>query len=358
MSGYVLRRSHNLIRPDCIFSRVRETRRMLLSNYDFCTVRAGETNIMTAKAKGIICGIVAAMTYGVNPLGALNLYRDGITVDSVLFYRYGLAVLALAGLMLVRKQSFGLGLREFSICAFLGLIFAVSSLSLFSSFHYMDAGIACTILFLYPVMVAVIMAVFYKEKITVVAMLSIIMALAGIGLLYKGDDGVALSTIGVLLVILSALSYAVYIVAVNKSGLHLPPIKLTFFVMLFGVLTVAAHSLFGSGDHIQLLVTVPQWLWAVMLAIVPTVISLVLMVVAVNNAGSTPTAIMGALEPVTAVVIGVIVFNETFSLRIALGMALILAAVFLIVVEKSIMEKCLVKSGLFYDIFLPRHAYG
>lgn len=294
---------------------------------------------MTPKAKGSICGIVAAITYGMNPLGALNLYDDGVNVDSVLLYRYGLAVLVLAFIMLLRKESFRIGLRELPICAILGVVFAVSSLSLFTSFHYMDAGVACTILFIYPVMVAVIMALFFKEKVTFFTALSIALALAGIGLLYEAGDGTALSTTGVLLVMLSALTYAVYIVTVNKSGLQLPPVKLTFFVMLFGVLTVLAHSLFREENRIQFLTTLPQWMWAVMLALVPTVISLVLMVVAVKNVGSTPTAIMGALEPVTAVIVGVAVFNESFTLRIATGMLLILVAVFLIIAEKSITDK-------------------
>lgn len=289
---------------------------------------------MNAKVKGSICGIVAAITYGLNPLGALKLYGDGINVPSVLLYRYGLAMLVLAGIMLFRKESFAVAKSDLRTCLFLGVSFATSSIALFTSFHYMDAGVACTILFVYPVMVAIIMAVFFKEKTTVVTVLSIILALIGIGLLYKGGDGAVLSTPGVLLVMLSALAYAVYIVVLNKAKLNLSPVKLTLFVMLFGVAAVLTHSLFSAENRIQLLVAPQQWLWAAMLAIVPTVISLILMVVAVKNIGSTPTAIMGALEPVTAVIIGVLVFHEAFSPRIALGLALILAAVTLIIVQK------------------------
>lgn len=313
--------------------------------YILKTLLKGAARIMNTKAKGIVCGIVAAITYGMNPLGALNLYADGINTDSVLLYRYGLAVLVLGGIMLLRKRSFSVGGRELLVCLVLGVVFAVSSLSLFISFHYMDAGVACTLLFVYPVMVAAIMAVFYKEKVALVTALSILMALAGIGLLYKGGDGVALSTAGVLLAMLSALAYAVYVVAVNKSNISLSPVKLSFFVMLFGMFTVLAHSLFREENHIQLLTTPPQWMWAAMLAIVPTVISLVLMVVAVKTIGSTPTAIMGALEPVTAVIIGVMVFNERLTPRIALGMALILVAVSLIIAEKPITNKLFKKTG-------------
>ncbi len=295
--------------------------------------------IMTSTIKGSICGVMSAIAYGLNPLGALNLYDTGLNVDSVIFYRYGLAAVILAGIMLLQKNSFKIGRRDLLRCACLGVVFSMSSISCFASFNYMDAGVACTILFIYPVMVAVIMAVFFKERITVIAVLAIALALAGISLLYYGGNGTVLSGMGVLLVMISALTYAVYIVVVNKSGLRLPPVTLTFFVMLFGVLAVGLHSLVSEEYHLQLLTSLRQWQWLAMLAVLPTVLSLILMVVSIKNIGSTPTAIMGALEPVTAVVIGVAVFSESLTLRIAAGIFLILAAVFLIIIEKPLLHR-------------------
>ena len=288
------------------------------------------------KVKGIICGIVAAITYGMNPLGALNLYAEGINPNSVLFYRYFLAVVILAVIMLVRRESFRVTKKELGVTAFLGLLFAISSLTLFFSFKYMDAGIACTILFSYPVMVAVIMAIFFKEKINFITIFSIALALAGIGMLYRGGDGGVLSTVGVLLVLASSLTYAVYIVTVNRWKSTLSPVKLTFYVMLFGTVVLTTYSFFSEANHIQPLTTPAMWGWAVMLAVFPTVVSLILMTVAVKEIGSTPTAIMGALEPVTAVLIGVLVFHETFTLRFALGITMILVAVMMIIAGKSI----------------------
>lgn len=294
---------------------------------------------MNAKIKGAICGIVSAITYGLNPLGALNLYDAGLNVDSVMFYRYGLAMILLTGIMLLQKTSFKIGWHKLFTCVFLGAVFAVASLSLFTSFHYMDAGLACTLLFIYPVMVAIIMAIFFNERITVITIVSILMVLTGISLLYYGGEGMAINLTGVLLVMLSALTYAVYIVIVNKSNLNIPPVTLTFFVMLFGVLTTVLHSFIREAYHLQWLTSLWQWQWAIMLAVVPTVISLVLMVVAIKNIGSVPTSIMGALEPVTAVAIGVILFNESFTPRIAAGMIFILIAVSLIIIEKPLTRR-------------------
>ena len=201
---------------------------------------------MSEKSKGTLCGIVAAVSYGMNPLGALSLYRAGINTNSVLFYRYALAAVLLAALLLVQKTSLRITRREFSVLGLLGVMFAVSSLTLFMSFHYMDAGIASTLLFVYPVMVAVIMAIFFRERISLVTVLSISLALCGIALLYRGEGGAVLNTAGVVLVMASSLSYALYIVVVNRASLNMSSVKLTFYVLLFGVAALAFDWPTGS----------------------------------------------------------------------------------------------------------------
>ena len=195
---------------------------------------------MDAKFKGSIYGIIAAISYGTNPLGALSLYEAGINANSVLFYRFLLAAFFLGGLMFIQNKSFRVTRKELGILAGLGILFAASSLTLFLSFHYMDAGIASTILFVYPVIVTVIMAIFFKEKVSLITALSILLAIGGIGLLYKGNNGSVLNATGVLLVMLSSLSYALYIVAVNKSSLRMSSIKLTF--LCAAILYISYHG--------------------------------------------------------------------------------------------------------------------
>lgn len=291
---------------------------------------------MNSKIKGTICGVFAAISYGMNPLGALNLYQEGLNVNSVIFYRYGLATTILALIMLAQKKSFAITRREFAVLSVLGVLMVVSSLTLFGSFNFMDAGIASTLLFVYPVMVAVMMAIFFKEKVTPITVISIALALGGISLLYKGGDGATLSTVGVLLVMASSLTYAVYIIVVNKSALIMSSVKLTFYVLLIGTVLLLAYSFMGEDTRIQPLTTVSMWVYAMVLAVFPTIISLILMVIAVHNVGSTPTAVMGALEPITAVCIGIFVFGEAFTLRLGIGIVLILTAVILIVAGKSL----------------------
>ena len=292
---------------------------------------------MNSRLKGILCGVGAAVSYGMNPLGALPLYADGINTTTVLFYRYGLAVILLGLFMAVERKSFSITLKEFAILVPLGVLFALSSLTLFASFHFMDAGVASTLLFVYPVMVAIIMAIFFKERITFVTVLSILLSLSGIALLYRGGDGGVLDTTGVLLVMLSSVTYALYIVIVNKSSLRMSSLKLTFYVLLVGVLLITSCSFFGDGEaRIQILTTPSMWLHASILAVFPTIVSLLLMVVAVHEIGSTPTAVIGALEPLTAVMLGVTLFGEELTLRLSVGIMLILSAVILIILGNSI----------------------
>ncbi len=285
---------------------------------------------MGPKVKGSICGILAAVFYGTNPLGALPLLSQGIQPYSIIFYRFSIAVVLLGSIMAIQRHSFAVTRRELAIMAALGVVFASSSLTLYASFLYMDAGVASTILFVYPVMVAVIMTTFYHERLTMVTVISIVLALSGIILLSKGGSGSAISVLGVVLVLVSSLTYAIYIVTVNRSMQHMPSFRLSFYVMVFASLTVLVFSSCG-GNHLQMLTTPGQWGLALMLAVLPTVLSLVLMAVAVHNIGSTPTAIMGALEPLTAVVIGIAVFGEAFTARLAVGIVMILGAVLLIV---------------------------
>lgn len=349
-----------------------------------------------SKAKGFFFGILAAVSYGVNPLGAKYLYEEGLNVESVLFYRYGLAALIIgmimAGKMLAGRkvastssatgkdsatephssvtepvevtgyESFKVSRGELSTLTALGLMFVISSLTLYCSFLYMDSGVACSLLFVYPVMTAVLMAMLYGEKITKATAAAIALSLVGVLLLYKGDGETVLSTVGVLLVMVSALSYALYIIVANRASapeselgtshsklskyiplphrvtihrLDMSAMKLSFYVLIVCAVSMVLFSFTSAERHLMPLVTGREWGYSLMLAIVPTVFSLVSMGIAVRIIGSTPTAIMGALEPLTAVVIGLTVFHEALTVNLVVGILLILTAVITIIHSKG-----------------------
>lgn len=292
---------------------------------------------MNPKVKGYILGIIAAATYGLNPLFALPLYADGMDADNVLFYRYLLAVPIMAVMILARGRRFRTEAHLGMPIVFMGIMMALSSLLLFESYTYMDASIASTLLFVYPLMVAGIMAAVYRERITALTAVCMLAALGGIALLFKGGDGATLSITGTVLVMLSSLSYAIYIVGVNRPGLRqVPTVKLIFYVLVTGALLFGLKILLTPGATFLAPQHWYMWGCVLALAILPTVVSFICTTAAIQYIGPTPTAILGALEPVTAVIIGVCVFSEHLTPRDWTGMALIIVAVSLVVGGGSI----------------------
>ena len=290
---------------------------------------------MNAKAKGYILGSIAAASYGMNPLFALPLYKAGMDPDSVLFFRYLFAIPLLGIMIKARGRSFKIQRKETFPLIIMGLLVALSSLTLFLSSNYMAAGIASTLLFVYPIMVALIMAMVFKEKLALQTIVCMLLALGGIGLLYKSEDGSTLSLIGTLLVFASSLSYAIYIVGINQTSLkNVATLKVTFYVLLFGLSLFVARLLYSG-----VLNTPDQWyLWAnlLALAVFPTAISFLCTTGAIQYIGSTPTAILGALEPVTAIFFGIAVFGESLTVRESFGLVMIIVAVTLVIAGGNI----------------------
>ncbi len=284
-----------------------------------------------SSGKGFILGIVAAVSYGTNPLFAVPLYARGMSTESVLFYRYGLATLLLAGLMLLRGESFRLPRRAVAPMIVMGVVFALSSLLLFESYRLMDVGIASTLLFMEPVFLALIMRMVYGERLTKATVASIAICMAGILLLCNPGPGAKVTATGVALVMLSALSYGIYMAMVNKSAAgRLAGMPLTFYSLLFGMIVFAAAT--RGFTTVQPVETTPTALACVAgIALVPTIVSLVAVNVAIRHIGAVPVSILGALEPITGALVGVGLFGEVLTPRGGFGMALIIGAVMLLV---------------------------
>lgn len=290
---------------------------------------------MKLKTKGILNGITASASYGTNPLFALPLYHNGIGMNSILFYRYFLAVVIYGmWLKLVKKTSFKITAKEFFTLLFMGLLFSFSSLTLFESFKYIESGTACTILFIYPVLVVIIMAAFFKEKITPKVIISVLLTLTGVLMLYNGNSTDALNLKGVGIVLLSVVFYAFYIVGIKtiKTIKHIKPDKLNFYVMLSGLVVYVVNLKFCT--QLQIIDKPLLWLSAIALALIPTIISIETINVAIKLAGPVVTSILGALEPLTAVFFGVLIFNEHLTVKLCCGIFLILSGVLLVATKK------------------------
>lgn len=289
--------------------------------------------MLRSKSVGYLFGILAAGFYGLNPMFALPLYQDGMDSVSVLFWRYALSVPMLAVLMLCRHIDFRLSKAEAIQIALLGAVMALSSLLLYLSYNYMDAGLASTILFVYPIVTAVLMAFVFHERVAPLVWGCLALASVGIGVLCELNGNTHVSIAGVLLSLGSALTYAVYLVFINKGHItHLPSAKITFYVLLFGSLMLGVLLL------CRWQIAVPQglhWGYSIGAALFPTALSLVLTTLAIQGIGSTQTAILGAMEPITAVIVGLTLFGEHLTIRSCIGIALIVIAVTIVVARKQ-----------------------
>lgn len=294
------------------------------------------------KIKGYSLAAIAAAAYGTNPAFAVPLYGHGMNAVSVLLFRYLMGLPILAVFMAVRRKSFSLKKEEIVPTMILGILMALSSLTLFESYNYMNSGVASTLLFVYPVMVAVMMIMFFHEKFSMSTVICLIVMGAGLLLLMKPQGSGTLSAFGCLLVMLSALTYAIYIVMVNvsKSVRGIPTTKLLFYVLGWGSLVYVAMICCGS----RLTLPSEGWGWAnlLALAVIPTAISLACTTRAIQLIGSTPTAILGALEPVSAVVLSVTVLGQPITAQDIIGGALIVVATTVVIcagpVDKAILR--------------------
>nr|WP_297162478.1 DMT family transporter [uncultured Dysgonomonas sp.] len=290
------------------------------------------------KVKGYFWGCLSSSTYGLIPLFAIPILGKGMLYDSLLFYRFTCTSLLIAIMMLFKKESFAITRKDLLPLISLGVLFALSAQCLFWGYQYLAVGTAATILFLYPVFVALLMAVLFKEKIPEISQLAIVIAFLGVSLLYKGENGTTLNPFGVGLLLLSAFMYALYIVIVNKSSIrNMAGSKLTLYAMVFSSMFFLVKSLLSGG--IQAFPDTMSVVDLVMLALLSTVISNIAMVYSVQYIGSTATAVLGAMEPVTAVCVGIFAFNELFTKNLAMGILLIVIAVSLIVLSDFISKK-------------------
>lgn len=286
--------------------------------------------------KGYALAAMAAAAYGTNPAFAIPLYEQGMNPNSVLFFRYLFGIPLIALVMAARGVPFRLSREEIGPTAILGILMAFSSLALFESYKYINSGIASTLLFVYPVMVAVMMIFFFHEKMRMSVVLCLVIMSVGLILLMKPQGEITLSPFGCLLVMVSALTYALYIIFVNVSKVikAIPTSKLLFYVLACG--SAVYLAMLPLGNELTMPTKESGWLNLTALAVIPTLLSLTCTTKAIQLIGSTPTAILGALEPVSAVLLSVTVLGQSLTPRDIAGGILIIIATTIVIGDKSV----------------------
>lgn len=282
------------------------------------------------KFKGYMLGVLSSVSYGLIPIFILPLKQARFSMDITLFYRFLFSAIMVGGYLLYSGERFRISKKETLILTVLGICYALSSEFLFIGYDFLTPGIASTVLFIYPVIVALIMFFFYKERLTKLSVISLLLAFAGVIVLCLKGEGLEINFAGLGVVMLSSLFYALYMVIVNKSELKVSGFKLSFYSMLF---TSAFFMLKAStGGESFAVPSLSVFFSFIVFAFLTTVISSLCLVYAIKYIGSTPTAILGALEPVVAVMVSVLIFHEKFTGNLFIGITLILLGVILNVI--------------------------
>ncbi len=285
---------------------------------------------------GYPAGIITGITYGLNPLFAVPLMKAGASIESILFFRYGIAVLCLGAFLLVSRQSFKISLKQSSILLILGLLYTASSVFLFEAYNYIPSGLATTLIFLYPVLVALIM-VFLKVVPSWPVWLAIFATFVGVVIMTQSDSTQSINPIGVLLSLGSALVYALFIVIINRSKIiaSISNSLLTFYALLVGAVIFLVKISISDAPMLTGLEGPHAWLNLVGLALLPTVVSTATLAIASRNIGATKASVLGVFEPVTAILVGTLMFGEALTTNIVVGILIAIVAVtFMIVLTK------------------------
>ena len=286
------------------------------------------------KLNGFLYGLLSSASFGLIPMFTIPAMQQGMQFESILLYRFAFATLALGVILLIDGQSFRINRRDIPSLLLLAFFYLISAVFLFWGYKFMASGIATTLHFMYPVLTTLIMMLFFREKKSIWRFMAIALAVAGVFFLSQSrDDSGSITFIGIFIVLLSALGYALYLVTVSQLKVgQMKGLRLTFYVFLFGTLLLFIGI--GTTGHTQPIPNLHTAGNLVMLAIIPTVISNLALVRAVKCIGSTLTSVLGAMEPVTAVCVGIFMFGEPFTNSVGLGIILIITAVTVIILKR------------------------
>ena len=283
---------------------------------------------------GYPAGVITGIAYGLNPLFGMPLMQNGASIDSILFFRYIIAVVILGAFLLCTKQSFKVSAKQFGVLLVLGVLFTSSSIFLFESYNYIASGLATTLVFLFPVLVAIIM-VFLKVVPSWQVWLSIFATFVGVIIMTQSSSGEAVNPIGVLLSLGSAFVYALFIVVINRSKSigTISNSLLTFYALLTGAFIFFCKMMFADTGITTGLESYSAWGNLIGLAILPTIVSTATLAVATRNIGATKASVLGVFEPITAILVGTFVFGEALTTNIVVGILIAIVAVTFMIIS-------------------------
>lgn len=283
---------------------------------------------------GVTYAVLSSASFGLIPLFSISLLSVGVGSPTILCYRFLVAAVVMAIIMFFTRRSFRLSADVVVAVALLSILYASTAILLLESYKCIPSGVATTIHFLYPLVVTLTMSWLFKERISRSIYVAVVVSLLGVSLLAWGYHTEGNFRLGVTLALLTVVSYAAYIVGVMRSrASRVDSIVLTFYVLAFGALLFLLYAMATTG--IEAVHRWGDWRDLIMLAIVCTVLSDYTLILAIKRIGSTRTSILGSMEPLTAVVVGVVYFREHIDATSVVGLILVIVAVVMVIVQST-----------------------
>jgi len=293
---------------------------------------------MSNKALGIIYAVSSAVSFGFVPVFAVIAYNAGTNAVTVLLLRFLIASLILAGILRCRKVELKVGKKLFCRLAYIGIIgYAATTITVFLSYNYISIGLAMTLHFIYPAVVAVLSFFIFKEKMPALKMIALAISIVGVYIL-AGNTGSSVDLKGVALALASGILYSIYTIEIGKEELMaMDGLLITFYVSFF---SAAAFFIFGAASrNLMFSMQLPAVLGILGLALISTVFGILAYNKSIQMIGPTYAAIFSTSAPITSVVMGIILFSEKLSLTSAIGSIMVIASVLLFSCDKNAKTK-------------------
>ncbi len=292
------------------------------------------TKHMNSQLRGVVNGIISGVSFGMIPLFSIPVIAAGMDNVSILVYRFLFGSAAMLAILLLRKTNMRVSLSELLRIVLLAIFYITTALATLECYKYLSSGIATALVYTDPIWCALIGLAFLGDKFSIKLTSSILLASLGVMMMtgvFSGDG--TFSMIGLLLGLASGLAYGIYLILVPRLKVkHIASLKLTFYVFFTGMWLLIAYSLMTNGGVEE----VPDsscWLDLALLGLIPTAISNICVTVSLKLIDSTIVAILGAFEPLTAMVVGVVILGEPSGFIGVVGGMLILVAVAILTIN-------------------------
>lgn len=302
---------------------------------------------MDKQTRGIINAIVSGVSFGLIPLFSIPVIAAGMGNVSILVYRFLFGSVAMLGMLLLRKTDMRISVSEFLRIIVLSTFYIGTAIATLECYHYLSSGIATALVYTDPIWCAIIGLIFLGDKFSLRLTSSIVLATLGV-MMMTGvfTENGTFSTLGLFWGLMSGLSYALYLIFVPRLNLkRIPSLKLTFYVFFTGMILLAAFIIMAQG-RIETVPNAECWINVILLGLIPTALSNICVTMSLRLIDSTVVAILGAFEPLTAMVIGILVLGDPWSVLSLSGAALILLAVAILTVLPKYINRIKDRKGL------------